>query len=115
MTTSPTPNPKDLDAVEEFIRHTARTEQIRVTVHAQQEMVEEEVKLELVLQVLSSGTVLENYPDHQRGACCLVNGTTWNGRSLHVVCTTTSPVLIIITVYEPKLPKWVTPTQRRQV
>jgi hypothetical protein len=32
---------------------------------------------------------------------------------VHVVCTTARPVLIIITVYEPRLPKWLTPTNRR--
>lgn len=34
--------------------------------------------------------------------------------TLHVVSTTAQPVLVIITVYEPKPPKWVTPTQRSE-
>lgn len=35
-----------------------------------------------------------------------------NGRTLHVVCTINRSPLLIITVYEPKPPKWITPTRR---
>jgi hypothetical protein len=35
------------------------------------------------------------------------------GRPLHVACTTGRPMVTIITVYEPKPPKWVTPSKRR--
>lgn len=77
-------------------------------------MAEEDIILDEVLEAIASGDILENYPEHRRGACCLLNGLTKKGRPLHIVCTTTMPVLIIITVYEPKPPKWVTPAQRRQ-
>jgi hypothetical protein len=102
-----------LEAVLERIRAQAEAEDIRITQHAQQEMVEEDIILDEVLQAIATGKILENYPEHRRGACCLVYGITQNDRPLHIVCTTAQPVLIIITVYEPKPPKWVTPTQRR--
>jgi hypothetical protein len=97
----------------ERVRAQAAIENIRITPHAQQEMVEENITLDEVLQAIAAAQILENYPEHRRGACCLLNGLTHNGRFLHVVCTTAQPVLIIITVYEPRPPKWVTPTQRR--
>lgn len=106
--------PPDWQVMLEQIRIQAEGENIRVTQHAQQEMTEENIILNDVLEVISTGAILENYPEHQRGACCLLCGFTQNNRPLHVVCTTAQPVLIIITVYEPKLPKWLTPTQRRQ-
>ncbi len=34
------------------------------------------------------------------------------GRNLPIVCTTAQPVLIMVTVYQPQRPKWVTPTER---
>jgi hypothetical protein len=102
------------DVAVERIRSQARTENIRITQHAQQEMVEEKITLEEVLEAIRTGQILENYPGHRRGACCLVNGLTENRRPLHIVCTTAQPVLIIITAYEPKSPKWVTPSQRRR-
>ncbi len=102
----------DLETVQERIRDQADEENIRITQHAHQEMVEEDITLEEVLEAISAGQILENYPQHRRGACCLLNGNTQDKQPLHIVCTTARPVLIIITVYEPKPPKWVTPTQR---
>ena len=96
------------------IQAQAILEHVRVTQHAQQEMVEEDVTLDEVLQVVATGQILEYYPEHKRGACGLLLGWTRLGRVLHIVCTTAQPILIIITVYEPKLPKWTTPTQRRR-
>lgn len=82
--------------------------------HAVTEMGEEQIALAEVKEVLRSpdSVVLENYPTHRRGACCLVGGRTLSDRHLHVVCTTDAEPLIIITVYVPLPPKWVTPTQR---
>lgn len=104
----------DFDEILRRIRSQAKNENLRVTQHAQQEMVEEGFTLNNVLEAISAGKILENYPDHKRGACCLVNGLTHEKRPAHIVCTTTWPMLIIVTVYEPKPPKWKTPTQRSQ-
>ena len=98
----------------ERIRAQVRNDEVRLTQHALQEMAEEQVSLDEVLEVVSHGQVLENYPQHRRGACCLICGSTRSGRVLHVVCTTALPILVIITVYEPTSPKWVTPWQRGQ-
>ncbi len=96
------------------IQEQVRTEAVRVTQHAQQEMTEEGVTLGDVLEAMVQGTILEHYPEHRRGACCLLGGRTHSGQPLHIVCTTNQAVLVLITVYEPKPPNWVTPTQRRR-
>ena len=96
------------------LRHQAATGSVRLTQHAQQEMVEEGITLNELLEATVRGQILENYPEHLRGACCLVNGTTEEGRPLHIVCTRALPVLIIITAYEPKMPRWVTPMERNR-
>ena len=95
------------------LRDQARANNILVTQHAQQEMVEESFSLDDVLEAIIDGQVVEDYAQHRRGPCCLLYGLARAGRAVHVVCTTNRPTLIIITVYEPKLPKWITPTQRR--
>lgn len=77
-------------------------------------MVEEDITLSEVLETMSTAVVLEGYPQHRRGPCCLLSGETGDGRPLHVVCTTDLPAVIIITAYEPKPPRWVTPSQRRE-
>ena len=107
-------DPSDWAGVLEQVKSQAAAENIRVAQHAHQEMVAEDTTLDEVLQAISTAQIIENYPEHRRGACCLLYGSTGKGRPLHVVCTTTLPLLIMITVYEPKPPKWVTPIQRRQ-
>ena len=95
------------------IQAQSHAEILHITQHAQQEMVEEDISLDDLLETISQGQILEDYPQHKRGACCLLSGLTAEGRAIHVVCTTARPTLIIVTVYEPKPAKWVTPTQRK--
>ncbi len=94
------------------IRSKIITENVRITQHAQQEMAAEDITLKEVFEAIAAAQILENYPNHRRGSCCLINGRTRNKRALHVVCTTEQLWLIVITVYEPKPPKWITPTRR---
>jgi hypothetical protein len=66
-------------------------ENVRVTQHARQEMIKEDILLDEVVKAVDGGQILENYPKHQRGACCLINGLTQDSRTLHIVCTTAQP------------------------
>ena len=104
--------PPPPDEIVRDIRRRAAGESILVTQHGQQEMVEEAIVLDDVLEALRGCRLLEDYPVHLRGACCLVLGYTQAGRPLHIVCTTSLATLVIITVYEPRLPKWSSPTER---
>lgn len=104
---------KQLDIVLARIQEQAKAEVFRITQHALEEMDAEKVTLVEVLAAIANGQILEYYTEHKRGPCCLLYGQTHQKRPLHVVCTTAQPVLIIITVYVPLLPKWVNPTQRR--
>ena len=103
-----------MDVILARIQKQARTLALRVTQHAQIEMDNEEITLDEVLIAIAYGQILEDYSEHKRGPCCLLYGRTNEGRPLHIVCTTAQPLLVIITVYEPLLPKWVSPTQRRE-
>ncbi|MCX7015811.1 MAG: DUF4258 domain-containing protein [Candidatus Sumerlaeota bacterium] len=107
----------DLDAHEretiaERLRQQALQNAIRISLHAHQEMVDEEVSYGELREVLLAGRVLENYPEHKRGACCLVCGWTGERRCIHAVGATSRETCIVITVYEPKPPKWPTPFER---
>jgi Domain of unknown function (DUF4258) len=106
-------DPHDATLVLQWVRAQASIENIRVTQHAQEEMAEEGILLDDVLEAITAGEILENYPDHKRGPCCLVNGITSSARALHIICTSGGQRLIIITAYEPMPPKWITSRQRR--
>ena len=98
--------------IETQIRTLATRRNLKLTTHAHQEMVAENIATAELLSSLSCCSILENYPDHKRGACCLVCGQADSGRYIHVVFTTDRLELVIITMYEPKPPKWGTPFKR---
>ena len=83
-----------------------------VTAHADEEAAEENISLHEIRESLLNGVIVEDYADHRRGPCCLIYGRTSRGRHLHVVVTKEKEPVRIITVYEPKLPYWKTPTER---
>ncbi|MDQ3399342.1 MAG: DUF4258 domain-containing protein, partial [Deinococcota bacterium] len=95
----------DPKAILERIRAQLATRSIFLTQHARQEMVDEAVTIDEILQAITTGRVLENYAEFYKGPCCLLSGQGL-GRPLHIVCSTSRPELVIITVYEPKPPKW---------
>ena len=68
------------DAVLGSIQGQALSEDFRITRHAHQEMAEEGIALDDLLEAIARGRVLENYPHHRRGACCLISGATEAGR-----------------------------------
>lgn len=107
-------NRSEVEATLERLRSQARAENIRLTQHTQQAMVEEEISLDDVLAAIENSQILEDYPEHRRGPCCLLSGFTQAGRPIHVVAATALPTLVLITVYQPKPPRWVTPTKRKQ-
>ncbi len=106
-------NARDERAVISRLHRQAETDALRVTTHAHQEMVEEGISIDDLIEVLLDGMLVENYPEHKRGPCALVCGRTALGRYIHIVCTSSQEIAIIITVYEPKPPKWPTPFERR--
>jgi hypothetical protein len=102
----------NLEAVAARLSEQAERDAIRVSLHAHQEMVEEDITYSHLREVLFEPCILENYPEHKRGPCCLVCRQTAEGRHLHVVCTTSLEVIVVIATYEPKPPRWATPFKR---
>ncbi len=102
----------DEQEILERIKSQAQARLIKFTLHAHKEMRNDAVTVPELLYMLNVCHILENYPEYERGPCCLVGGKGNDGRDLHVVCTTTLPELVIITVYVPTKPKWETPNKR---
>jgi len=73
---------------------------------------EEDFSLHDIHEAINAGEIIEDYPDHKRGPCCLIYANLSNGRNLHLVITTEKIPTRVITVYEPKQPYWLTPKQR---
>ena len=101
-------------AILEFLKRGVAERQIKISLHAAEEALADEITRREIEAALLSAELLEDYPDWWLGPSCLVYGRTASGRDLHLVVVVSYSGLpvTIITVYEPHPPKWITPTQR---
>jgi hypothetical protein len=56
--------------------------------------------------VISTGEVIEDYPEDPRSHSCLLLGHGIDNRPLHVVCAPKAEYLAIITAYLPNSDQW---------
>lgn len=79
--------------------------QYRYTVHGARQRITRGLSRAEIEDAIQSGEIIEDYPAHHYGPCCLTLGRTIQGKALHMVCSCRS-VVDIITVYEPDLAEW---------
>ncbi len=89
------------------IREKIERYEYEISFHAEKERYAEDIAISDLENAIFTGEILEDYPDDKRGPSCLVLGYSQN-RPIHTVCGYTPMGWIrIITVYIPKLPKWI--------
>lgn len=99
------------------IKDAIASDKIKWTEHAAKRLINRRISPNEVLQALSNGTIIEDYPSDYPFPSCLVLGCTLQNRMLHIVCSIVNgDILTIITAYQPDLNKWdETFTKRREV
>lgn len=98
---------------EPFIKQAVRRGEYELSLHADEERLNDHLTIAEIEEILRSCEVLERYPEDQRGESCLVLGFS-GGRPVHIVCgRTRQDKLFLITVYIPSEPKWKDPRTRR--
>lgn len=91
----------------EEIQEKIRNEEYEISFHAEKERYSEDITIHDLETAIYNGEILENYPNDPRGRSCLVFGYSQN-KPIHIVCGYTPLRWIrIITVYIPRLPKWI--------
>ena len=89
------------------IKDKVRKEEYEISLHAEKERYTEDVSINDLESDIYNGDILEDYTDDPRGPSCLILGYSKN-RPIHIVCGHSSTKWIrVITVYIPKLPKWI--------
>jgi hypothetical protein len=96
----------------ELLRQAVHEGQLVLSLHAAEEALAEHITRGEIETALLSAQLLEDYPDWWLGPSCLVYGRTDAGRDLHIVASYSGLPVTIITVYEPRPPRWATPTTR---
>jgi hypothetical protein len=102
----------DEEAILSLFKQAVQKQQVKISLHAAEEALAEEITRTEIETVLLTAQIVGNYPDWWLGPSCLIYGRTETGRDLHLVASCLQLPVTIITVYEPRPPKWLTPTQR---
>lgn len=86
----------------------ASTKEILFLPHAIRQMnkLERMISAREVVEIVTQGEVIEDYPEDVRGHSCLMAGETAEGRTVHVVCSPKDDYLAIITAYIPVPTEW---------
>ena len=65
------------------------------------------IKADDIEKAISTGEIIEPYPDDPRGPSCLILGYTQENKPLHIVCGRLEEnEILIITAYEPDTNEW---------
>jgi hypothetical protein len=99
----------------EAILESIKTDRIRITDHADEEAGNDQVSLKKARESISTGEIIEQYPDDKPYPSCLIFSKLANGDPIHTVWAfnneTNSSVLI--TIYRPDPQKWIDNKIRR--
>ena len=98
----------------EEIRVKVASGNFEFTQHAVDQSLLRQVTVNELREAVSTGEVIEDYPQDKYGPSCLLLGFTQFARPIHIQCSHPSrPVLKIITLYEPDANQWINFRQRR--
>ena len=67
-----------------------------------------------VMNALTNGEIIEQYPTDYPFPSCLVLGYTGKGKALHVVCGSSEEELWLITAYIPDPAEWSDDSRQRR-
>lgn len=79
---------------------------IFMTQHAHDRCRERGIKYKDLKSAISTGEIIEQYPDDKPYPSCLLLGITVSSKPLHLVCSIGTGTLWIITAYWPDPQKW---------
>lgn len=92
--------------IETIQKIAANSDHVIITQHSTYRMQERGIRYADVMAAITSGEIIEQYPDDFPNPSCLIFGITISKRILHVVCGTDGEYLWIITAYYPSQEKW---------
>ena len=79
---------------------------VEITAHALLRFQCRNISYNEIKEIISSGEIIEDYPNDYPYPSCLIMGKTEGGRNLHTVVGLSETKLWIITAYEPNVNEW---------
>ena len=96
----------------DWIQEKVRKSEYYFSKHGDHERQNDDLTIGEIEEALLTGRILEQYEDPHRGQSCLVAGFTETGKPIHIVCGARGDCMVIITLYIPLPPKFITPFKR---
>ena len=91
----------------EEIRYKIASDEFEFSKHVVDQSILRRIQVYEIKEAISSGQLIEDYPDDKYDPSCLICGSTQAGRPIHVQCSYPNrPLIKIITVYEPIPERW---------
>jgi hypothetical protein len=83
--------------------------QVRITDHADEEAVDDNLTFDEIYFSVFHGEIIENYPDDKPYPSCLVMGKSFAGEPIHSVWAYNpdNQWAVLITVYRPDPARWI--------
>jgi hypothetical protein len=93
----------------QHIQRAIEANRLRVTDHADEEMVGDNLTLDTVLPATTAGEIIEDYPTDHPLPSCLVLGFTEKGDPIHSVWAYNEQTgrAVLVTVYRPDPNRWI--------
>jgi len=92
----------------EDLRSKILRDEFEFSKHAVDQTLLREISVQEIRTAISTGEIIEDYPEDKYAPSCLIFGLTKNQRPLHIQCSYPSRSLIkIITIYEPDPDRWI--------
>ena len=103
-----------LMAIIEELRSKFRRNRYEFSRHAVDQTILREISVQEIREAITTGEIIEDYPDDKYGPSCLIYGLTRQQRPLHIQCSYPMRSIVkVITVYEPDPKRWVDYRVRR--
>lgn len=87
------------------LRKYAKPENLLITEHARQRLIERNIKVKNIIDCINSGEIIKQYEDDKPFPSCLISGKT-DGFYIHVVVSNTDGMIFLITAYRPDPEIW---------
>ena len=91
-----------------------REKSVHWTGHILQRLRERRISIDDVVNAITNGEIIEQYPFDYPSPSCLVTGHTTAGQPLHVVCGSNGTKLWFITAYFPDPVEWTLDFKKRR-
>lgn len=88
------------------LKNLAENDKIKWSLHAMKRLRERHISIDDFLNAITTGEIIEQYPDDYPTPSCLLIGATVSGKPLHIVVGCDDAFIYAITAYYPDPNEW---------